>query len=79
MGVHALSDRVAALATLDPIARILRVPGQALHDRERVELAEGQAKRSGDSEVSLEVLRSRSEIDSFGSGPRPVLRRNTRE
>lgn len=64
----ALVDRAGG-----PLGRIFRVPGEPLGDREGVELTEGQPKRSGDSEVSGELVRSSIEFNSVGSGPRPVL------
>lgn len=57
------------MTALQPFAFVLGDARETFPDGQRVELGERQAKRSGDSEVSLEVRGSRAEIESFGSGP----------
>lgn len=47
------------MPALDPLPLVLSDPGQAFSNGQRVELCQSQAKRSGDSEVSTELLGSR--------------------
>lgn len=71
--VFAIAELAATQRALLALGRIFGVPGQTLGDRQRVELGESQPKRSGDSEVSGELVGSSIEFNSVGSGPRPVL------
>lgn len=71
LGVGALRDRVAALRALRGLDRVERELNLALGLVKVVELAEGQAKRAGDSDVSPSACITSEPIRAFGSGSAP--------